>query len=401
MFFAFITSPFPSHLGQMLLAVKELLRRGHRVEIWGDESSEPVAKRVGAGFQIVPLNGGLSDNITSFNQRPQDYYAHFAFPLVFRQFPRVLELCELDPPDVIHSNSRIYTAAIASRLTGIPCSNHCCSGWSFGLVPEDLFGFRRDDNDSPRKREMMVAMNRAFHREIDSLFEQIVTRPLGIASVENVLGLVSDRCVLVLSCDELSNPRLAALSQTVCTGPLMDAEQVFNTPSDYCYVSLGTWPLEPEATINLYRIIISGIPQKYRVIVGLGGRFEPSDLTIEDERISILKYAPQEAMIRNAAAVICHGGCQTIHEALYYGKPLVMLPPNLAEPQELSQTVARKGAGILSDYCNIDSNDVQQAVNTVLAEDSYRCSAESIGQSLRKAGGLNRAVESLERLGEK
>lgn len=399
MFFVFLTSPFPSHLGQMSLAVTELLSHGHTVEIWGDESTESVAQRTGAGFQLVPLARDLTDNITSFRQRPQDYYSNFAFPLVLQQLPRVLELCEKNRPDVIHSNSRIYAAAIASRLTGIPCSNHCGSGLSFGLIPEDLFGFHLDNRELPRKREIMIAMNRAFHREIDSLFEQIVAQTLGIPPVDNVLGLVSDRCVLSLSCPELSNPRLAALPQTTCTGPLIDGTQELCTQSDYCYVSLGTWPLEPKATINLYRRIIAGILRKYRVVVGLGGRFEPSDLAIEDERVSLLSYAPQEAMIRSAVAVICHGGCQTIHESLYFGKPLVMLPPNLAEPQELSHMVARRKAGLVLDYRIVDNDDIHRAVSTILADNSFRLSAENIGKSLRKSGGLGRAVESLERLG--
>jgi UDP:flavonoid glycosyltransferase YjiC (YdhE family) len=399
-FFAFLASPFPSHLGQMSLAVAELLRRGHRVEMWADESLRQTSEKLGAGFRLVPLEKGSADRTTSYSERPLDYYARFAFPLVVKQLPRILELCEKLAPNVIHSNSRIYTAAVASRLTGIPCSNHCCSGLSFGLIPEDLFGFHLSGEKPPRKRQIMIAMNRAFHKEVDLLFERIVAGPLAIAPVDNVLGLVSDRCVLALSCRELSNPRLAALPQTVFTGPLIADGKLpaAGTEGEYCYVSLGTWPLEPRVTIDLYRTIISGIVRKHRVVVGLGGRFEPTDLGMEDERVLVLKYAPQESMIRNADAVICHGGCQTVHEALYFGKPLVILPPSLAEPLELSHKVARAGAGVVLDYLSAAQSDVLRAVETVLGEESFRRSAESLGQLLRGEGGLDRAVEALERL---
>jgi len=400
MFFAFLTSPFPSHLGQMALAVVELVRRDHRVEIWGDESSRQTAEKLGAGFRLVPLENGLTKGVTGYNQRPQDYYAGFAFPLVTQQLPRVLELCEKLSPDVIHANSRIYTAVIASRLTGIPCSNHCCSGLSFGLIPEDLFGIPLNGDEPPRKRQIMIAMNRAFHTEIDGLFERIVAKPLNIAPVENILGIVSERCVLTLSCPELSNPRLAAFPQTVFTGPLMAGgpSRVTGGESEYCYVSLGTWPLDTQTTISLYRTIIAGIPRKYRAIVGLGSRFDPAELGIQDKRVTILKYAPQEALIRNAAAIVCHGGCQTIHEALYFGKPLVILPPSLAEPLELSRNVVRAGAGIILDYRSAVSDNVRQAVETVLFDESFRRSAESLSRSLQKAGGLDLAAKSLERL---
>jgi len=398
-FFAFLASPFPSHLGQMSLAVAQLLRRGHRVEIWADESVRQTSEKLGAGFRRVPPEKGSAEWTTSYSERPLDYYARCAFPLVVKQLPRTLELCEKLAPNVIHSNSRIYTAAVASRLTGIPCTNHCGSGLSFGLIPEDLFGFHLSGETPPRKRQIMIAMNRAFHKNVDLLFERIVAGPLAIAPVDNVLGLVSDRCVLALSCRELSNPRLAALPQTVFTGPLI-ADRTLpaaGTENQYCYVSLGTWPLEPRMTIDLYRTIVSGIVRTHRVVVGLGGRFEPTDLAMDDERVLVLKYAPQESMIRNADAVICHGGCQTVHEALYFGKPLVILPPGLAEPLELSHKVAQAGAGVVLDTLSAAHSNVLRAVETVLGEASFRRSAESLAQSLRDEGGLDRAVEALER----
>lgn len=399
MFFAFLTSPFPSHLGQMSLAVRELLRRGHRAEIWGDDSSEQIARELGAAFELVPLTRDLIDGVTRYSQRPQDYYSHFAFPLTVQQLPQVLELCEKRSPDMIHSNSRIYTAAIATRLTGIPCSNHCCSGLSFGLIPEDLFGFHLTGDEPPRRRDLMIAMNRSFHRQIDSLFERIVARPLSLEPIQNVLGMISDECVLSLSCLQLANPRLAALPQTVFTGPLIaETASAACLEGDYCYVSLGTWPLDMDTTINLYRTIIAGIPREYRVIVGLGGRCEPRELAVKDDRVLVLKYAPQSSLVRSALAVVCHGGCQTVHEALYFGKPLVMLPPGLAEPQDLSHKVARWGAGVVLDYRNATSDDIRRTVSEVIRGQAFGRCAEHLGRSLRSSGGLDRAVESFERL---
>ena len=398
MFFVFLSSPFPSHLGQISLAISELLRRGHKVEVWGDASLEQTANRLGAGFRLVPLPGALADQTTGYTPRPRDYYARFAFPLVAHQLPCLLELCDQHTPDLIHSNSHIYTAALASRITGIACSNHCCSGLSFGLVPEDLYGIRQTGAESQRKRDLMVTMNRAFHREMDSLFNRTVTEPLRLEPVHNILGLVSGSCVLALSCPELANLRLAALPQTVFTGPLLSS--LIPPPGagkEYCYVSLGTWPLDLEATVELYRAIIAGIPREYRVVVGLGGRFEPSHLGIDDDRVVIHKYAPQDLLISGANLVVCHGGCQTVHEALYFAKPLVMLPPNLTEPREMSDRVAGVGAGLVLDPHKSSSEDIRRAVVTLCSDDSFRQSAQRLGRSLRSAGGLQRAVESLER----
>lgn len=397
MYFAFISSPFPSHLGQMSLAIQELLRRGHRVEIWGGESLRQVATRLGAYFELLPLEDNWYSRARGSNNSPLDYYTHVAFPLVKQQIPRVLDLCADRRPDLLHSNSRVYTAALASRLTGIPCSNHCCSGLSFGLIPEDMFGCCLTDDEPQRKRDLLLARNIAFHEEVDSLFQKIVSESLGIEPINNVLGLCSDNCVLTLSCPELSNARLAALPQTLFTGPLISHDKQGRTAqSDYCYVSLGTWPLDAEATLTLYRELIAAVPEPYRVVVGLGGRFDPSELGIDDKRVTALRYAPQEQLIRGAAAVLCHGGCQTVNEALYFSKPLLMLPPLIAEPREISHKVVATQAGIMLDYRGCPPNSIAAAIHKLLRESKYRRAAERLSQTLRAAGGLMKAVSTLE-----
>jgi hypothetical protein len=399
MYLAILCSPFPSHLGQMAWAIPRLVERGHRLELWGGRQTAQTAADLGVGYRPVQESGDIVEQAAAGHPRIQDYYLRCAFPLVVQQLPQVLRWCRKDPPDLLHSNSRVYTAAVASRLTGIPATNHCCSGLSFGLVPEDLFGFCPSGQEAPRKREVMLAMSRSFFRQMDDVFEEMVAKPWGLPRIDNAIGLTSGRAVLALTCAALSNPRLAALPYVHLVGPLVPpAAPVPAHPRPYAYVSLGTWPLPLQETLSLYRAVIAAIPNRYHVVAGLGGRFAPRDLACEDPRLAAYRYAPQTSLIHGAEFVVCHGGCQTVHEALFFGKPLIVIPPNLAEPRELSWQAHRACAAVVLAPEERDVRCIRSAIEDLVREPRYARAAESLSRALRGSGGVDRCIGILEKI---
>lgn len=399
MYVACICSPMPSHLGQMELALKRLSERGHRVELWGCGGTEAAAKRAGLGYKPLPVEPEV-ERAAERLASPWDYYAGFSFPLVAGQLPRVLGYCRDDPPDLLHSNARVYTAAVASLVTGIPSSNHSCNGTSFAVVPEDLYGFRVKGDESERKRQLMVSLSRRFHAEVDGEFQRQIGRPFGLAPVENAAGLASRSCVLVFSIRELANQRIACMDYVHFTGPLIsDAPGRPDCGAGherYCYVTLGTWPLGRDRVIRLYEDIVSGIPERYRVFLGLGGRFTAEDLAPLPERVSALSYAPQTSLVRDADFVVCHGGCQTVNEALYFGKPIIAIPPHVTEPRDMTYRAVRAGVCIELDANGASSEAVRNAVERLVSTASYAECAADLARAFRKTGGVDAVVEILE-----
>jgi len=402
MYIAVICSPMRSHLGQMIVALRRLRQGGHRVELWGCSFAEETARRFEFGFRRLPTGADIEEAAGKLLD-PSDYYTRFSFPMTARQLPEVLRYCREDPPDLLHSNVRIYTAAAASLVTGIPASNHSPSGLSFGVVPEDLYGFCASGGESERKRELMVSLARGFHREMDGAFQQLVAGPFGLPPVTNAVGLASTSCVLVLSIKELANARLARLRYVHFTGPLIDDAPSAPAKDDrfekYCYVTLGTWPLPRDETLRIYREIVAGVPATYRVVLGLGGRFLPEELGLKDARVTAYEYARQAALVRRAEFVVCHGGCQTVNESLYFGKPILAIAPPVTEPREMVHKAREAGVCVEIAPKDVSALAVRGAVDELTLNGRYRRNAEDLGRRFREAGGAETAVRMLEQAG--
>lgn len=398
MYIATICSPFPSHLGQFANVLRELAARGHRLELWGDDFARLAAERLGLGFGAMSDCRDIAAAAESCRTAEQ-YYRRCAFPLARRQLKDILRLCRSERPDLLHANTRVYAAALASRITGIPVSNHCGSGLSFGLIPEDLFGFGATGSEPTRKTELMLALNRRFHRRMDRLFAQIVGRPLRLPRIVNILGLTSTRCVLVFSVKELATPRLADLPYARFTGPCLvhgQARPVSGSP--YCYLSLGTWPQDRALGLAIYRGIIAGIPRRFRVMIGLGGRYDPAEIDNDGGRVVAQRYAPQVSLISKSELVLCHGGCQTVHEALYWAKPVIAVPSGYAEPTELVRKVQRAGVGLAVEPGAIGPGLVTDAIERILADKSTARRAVALSRALRAAGGTSGAADAIEKV---
>jgi MGT family glycosyltransferase len=94
---------------------------------------------------------------------------------------------------------------------------------------------------------------------------------------------------------------------------------------------------------------------------------------------------------------ITHGGLNSIHEGLYCDLPLLVVP------QQTEQTfnalrVVELGAGLMLKPDTLNAGNLRDAVTQLLADDRYRSQAKRIGETLRSAGGVTRAVDEIEHL---
>ncbi|HJP72643.1 MAG TPA: glycosyltransferase [Pseudonocardiaceae bacterium] len=109
------------------------------------------------------------------------------------------------------------------------------------------------------------------------------------------------------------------------------------------------------------------------------------------ERVRQLELLPR------VSAVVCHGGHNTVCEALWHGVPLVVAPIRDDQPIVADQVVAA-GAGIRLRFNRAGAEQVGAALDSVLSERSYGDAARRIGESFRRAGGARSAAQALVRL---
>ncbi|MEU1422260.1 glycosyltransferase [Kitasatospora sp. NPDC005751] len=105
-----------------------------------------------------------------------------------------------------------------------------------------------------------------------------------------------------------------------------------------------------------------------------------------------------ELMARGALdAVLCHGGMNTVGEALAHGIPLVTAPIRHDQPFVAAQ-VAAAGAGLRVPFARVTPEGLAAALRTVLDAPEHRAAAARVGAELRSGGGALTAADRLESL---
>ena len=398
---AVINTPFATHVGRMAHVFASLQSAGHEIELWGSGATEDVARRHQFTYREIPLT---TDFVETMNRRlkPHEIFTGMFFQLAKEQLPTVLDFCERYSPDVIEANARVFSATVASRLTDIPVVTHCCSGHSFSQIPEDLYGYCANGTETDRQRSIMLKMSREFFKETDDWFETHIGKPYKLGRIENAIGLCSPEFAIAQTIDALSKPRIAALPNVKMTGPVVlenPTDMNFSDRPPYCYMSLGTSPWNPEEIIERYRVLAELVPRDLDVVIGLGGLVAADRLAIQDERVTVLEHAPQIEAIRHAEFVVCHGGCQTVHEALYFGKPIIGIPHH-AEINEMVNSVEQAGAGVRIAPAKLNQKTAESAFEKIVT-DEVRAKAANLAPLLQAADGHRNALDIFEKITQK
>jgi UDP:flavonoid glycosyltransferase YjiC (YdhE family) len=106
--------------------------------------------------------------------------------------------------------------------------------------------------------------------------------------------------------------------------------------------------------------------------------------------VIVLPRADVLGLMPHVQAVVCHGGFNTVAEALWHGVPLVIAPARLDQPV-VADLVARAGAGIRVDWRSTPK-ELRVAIRRVLAEPSFPAAARAVGASFAAAGGAEAAA---------
>lgn len=133
---------------------------------------------------------------------------------------------------------------------------------------------------------------------------------------------------------------------------------------------------------------LAGMPSVQGLVVDPSGG-------LVSENVLLARRIPQVAVFAHASVVVCHGGHNTVCEALSAGVPLVVAP--IRDDQSmLAQQVTSAGAGVRVRFDRVKAAEIRTAIE--LAE-QYREGALKIRESFEAAGGAAEAATHLESLG--
>ena len=160
------------------------------------------------------------------------------------------------------------------------------------------------------------------------------------------------------------------------------------------YVCLGT---AYNARPDPFRAVIAGLANEpVDVLVSTGnGRFvTEAELGPLPANVTLRTFVAAREVLARASVHITHGGCNSVHETLLAGVPMVFLPQAF-DQFPLAQAIDQLGAGVISDE---DPFAVREAVRLLLESDKAQRAARELSEHLLDYPGEARLAEVIERV---
>jgi MGT family glycosyltransferase len=388
----YLTPPAHGHLNPALPVMRELARRGVQVTCYNTEEFRSRIERVGASFRAYPVTELTAAEISRVLEDGNLANATRLFLRATEQLlPRLLEELAREKPDLVVFDSIALWGKMAAtqlRLRAAASISHLVMDERH-LKPVDLFRMLRQH--LPRLPGILAARRRLMRR-YGTAYPP--SRPL---------FPMRDRLNLVFTTRDLQ-PDTPILDETFhFVGPSIDPETrgedfPFDTlgPEPLVYVSMGTVHATRPELLKACFEAFAGVPAQFVVSAG---RLSSGDLGPIPANFVVRASVPQLEILQRARVFVTHAGINSVHEALYYGVPLILVPHQFEQLLN-ARCVAARGAGIvLEDRVRrkpVSAGRLREALDAVLSESRYRAATHELQRSMRSAGGYREAADLIE-----
>lgn len=390
----FMNIPAQGHTNPTLAVVKELVRRGDTVIYYSFTKFQAAIESTGAEFrsydQELPID---PDNPDPNLVRYATELLETAQLLVPQLLPRVVA----EKPDAIIHDSLCAWGLIIARSLKL---QSICSISTFAISPRvavtsfrDAWDFGAMMLESASDLVKFFRIGAALRREYG--FAQAVP--------PEMYSNFSDRNIIYTSAELQpysasfpANFRFVGASIEEKAPDSDFAQSNFplpDAPQRCIYISLGTLF---NNNLPFYKMCIealSGVDA--RVIMSIGKKIAVQDLGTLPSNISAYSFVPQLDVLRKSDVFITHGGMNSVHEALWFGVPTVIVP-QAADQKFVSKRLDALGAGIRIAKDEVNAERLRNAVEKILTTPSYKEVSTKLGDTLRRAGGAQKAADEIQ-----
>lgn len=379
--FLFVIPPLVGHANPARSIAAALIERGHEVAWTGSEMSlrpilglEAVIYKTGTRIHRAQADQGLA-SVKSLWER-------FVVPFTRFTLAAVDKAVSDYRPDVIVSDQATPAGALIAHRHGLRWATLACSTMEL---------------DRPYRA--LPKVERWLGDQLALLWTEA-----GLAEEEYLDVRFSPHLVLALITAELSGgyPVPASAGPVRLVGPTVGGRgddpdfpwSWLDPAREQVLISVGT--LAAELADDFYRRAVEAVAP-------LGDRLQaivvadPATLGELPEHVLALPKVPQLRLLPRMAAVLSHGGLNTVNEALAEGVPLVVAPIRHDQPINAG-LVVRAGAGVRVRFARASPAELRTALLTVLQDGSYRAGAARQRAAIAAAGGAAAAALQLEQL---
>ena len=383
--YLFVVPPFFGHISPTLSVGAGLLAEGHEVAWVG--LRELADRYIPAGGRwIVPHRAleGHAEEIGRILKRQDDGPSlsgpetlKLALEETYLPICRLLmkglpEIVDAFGPDVIVSDCISFAGGICAFLKGIPYAT------TTPVPPNVLEGSLPLPKVQAWQQELIFGLQSAF----------------GIHTDRAVIH--SDRLNLVFTSREFAGwenpPPYMRFVGPVSGRPEETAfewDRLERMGRPGIFISLGT--LLVDVRRAFFDKMVEAFGQRRLTIVAAT---DPGIREDWPDNFIVQAYVPQAKVMEKMDVAICHGGFNTIHDAILHRLP-ILITPIAYDHFHTASLIERSGCGISIRYKRLRAEAVGQAVEELLENDRYAESVETIRNSFLRAGGRDRAVEYL------
>ncbi|MEV7092504.1 glycosyltransferase [Amycolatopsis sp. NPDC051045] len=365
--FLLVVPPLAGHVTPLRGVASALSRRGHSVAWCGPvpELSTLVSGRVFPAGDSSPFSLALRPPGLRGFAALKYLWESYLVPLADAMVPGVASAVAAFSPDVVVADQQAMAGALVAARCGLPWATSASTSTELA----DPLG------SLPKIASWVSGLQAGLRARHGVLLGDLRFSPhLVLAFTTRALAGESRLAVPV----SYVGPALPAASGEWSGGdgrPLV-------------VVTLGTSNASAGARFLAESVdALAGMPSVQGLVVDPTGH-------LISESVGLARWIPQPAVFAHASAVVCHGGHNTVCEALSSGVPLVVAP--IRDDQSmLAQQVVAASAGVRLRFDHAKATDIRKAIESA---EQYRPGASRIRESFEAAGGAEEAATHLESL---
>ncbi|KWU58256.1 UDP-glucosyltransferase [Bacillus mycoides] len=133
------------------------------------------------------------------------------------------------------------------------------------------------------------------------------------------------------------------------------------------------------------------------VVMAIGDRNDISKIKQAPDNFIITPYVPQSEILSEADVFITHGGMNSVHDAIHYNVPFVIIPHDKDQPMIAQRLTELEAAHrLLKEHVNVQT--LKKAVTDVLSNKKYKHGIQKLNESFLECGGSKRAIAVIDAL---
>jgi len=411
----FFNTPSHGHVNPTLAVTAELVKRGEQVIYYTTEEWRSQIEAAGAEFRPYPYSHAME--VFTGHRSGDSNFARTVLRLLqisgdsnFARtslrllqiseelLPSVLQSLRQERPDYVIFDSMAGWGKQAARRLALPA-----------IASITTFVFSRAMLPSrPAHVSMRSFANVALFRPVYWQTARRIRKAFGVESPRFLGTLMNTGDLNIVFTSEQMQPHADKLGANFkFVGPsLSDRPTTVDFPFEQLtrrplvYISLGTiFNTNPE----FYRQCFSAFADHPgQFVLSAGARTDLTALGPIPPNFIVRNFVPQLDLLERSDLFITHGGMNSVHEGLFYGIPLLVVPQQ-GEQAVVARQVERNGAGLVLGgewpFGRVSADELRAALERMLQggvpNEQFRAAAARLGDALRAAGGPARAAEEI------